>query len=137
MSPVHARVRLLSIPHSGTRTMEQILRNNRISYVQAHFTGEYDNGVIWDLPQLAIVVMRSTDKVVGSWHFRGKTGRKNDEKLYAARQELAAFLNSKQNICLIHMDRPELRDREIETVSVQLKLPVIADWSIRIGANGT
>ena len=119
-------LRVLSVPHSGTRFLHTVLQSAGYreqwyktakpgDFVFAHFYGERDyNPVIYELHQYpTLIPLRRFSEVAASWERRGK----RLAHLRESWDEMQDFIQAHPDVYLLHVDDPTKRDREIQAIA--------------------
>lgn len=133
-------VRLLSVPHTGTRFMVQVLENAGYrkthslwgggDFIQVHFDGKGTNPLIYENKELVIIPLRDRQEVEDSWRRRNRSIREL-ESMWA---EMESFIQSyDEHIYIIHIDDPNRRNDELYALTERLGTPLIADFKVKVG----
>lgn len=133
-------IRLLSVPHTGTRFMVELLQAAGLTrthefwgngdFIQVHFDGKQNHPLIYRENGLVIIPLRRRDRVEESWRRR----ERNPNELASMWTEMEDFSKSYPgHIFYVHIDDETRRDREIQELSEQLNLYLIPDWENRVG----
>ena len=128
------KVRVISVPHTGTRSTMKILRDAGLKPTQIHFTGKYITSQIYDRHEPAIIPIRDKGKVGESWAKRGKSGSEFNLDDYW--EEMEQYIDEHDNVYLLHIDDPERRDDDLKAISQLVGMPLSADFSVKVGENG-
>ena len=128
-------VRVISVPHSGTRSTMKILKDAGFKPAQVHFTGKYITSQIYDRHEPAIIPIRDKEEVRKSWARRGKQGSEYDLDQYW--DEMEQYIDEHENVYPFHIDDPGQRDDDLQAISDLLGVPLTADYSVKVGENGT
>lgn len=137
-------VRLLSVPHCGTRFAMDVLQRGALiegwykqlqegDYVFAHFNNKH-HPVIYGFDGMPTVIpLREYDEVVKSWERRNKD-IKYLESLWA---EMTAFVENYNfpELYYLRIDDPEHREHDLDLISKLLDKDLSqVDFSVKIGA---
>lgn len=126
-------IRLLSVPHSGTRSTMRILEDAGIKPIQVHFSGSRDIR-IYGRQEPAIIPIRDKEEVRRSWVKRGKTGA--GFNLDESWREMEQYIDE-NDVYPFRIDDPDQRDKDLQAISELLGVPLTADYSVKVGENGT
>jgi hypothetical protein len=121
------RVRVLSVPHTGTRFITEVLRNAGLDVVQVHFNGMYAP-VIWENKVPPIVPIRDKQATIDSWTRRDR----HDPPFDKTWQEMEEFVEDFEPL-EIHIDNPARREDDLKAISEQFGVPLEADFSVKVG----
>lgn len=132
-------IKLLSVPHTGTRFTSDALEaaglvrvrsvEKRGDFVQVHFDGTRNHPMIYSMPGPVIVSLRDRDEVVASWKRRGKDLREF-ERMWS---EMLAFMETADDVHTLHVDNPDIRDKELAMIGQRFGIPLAADFSVKVG----
>ena len=149
------KVRVLSVPHTGTRfTMEalrgagfnvrfeptttvflgtQITKNSVPDeecdwFEAAHFDGNTRNRLFAERCP-AVIPLRQKDEVRASWKRRNK----KMEEFEASWRQMEEFVSANPNVHFLRIDDPENRDGDLNAISELVGRPLHADFSIKVG----
>lgn len=133
-------IRLLSVPHTGTRFMVQVLENagyhkthamwGNGDFVQVHFDGKRSNPLIYDKTGPIIIPLREKSEVEQSWNRRNRRLQELEEMW----SEMVDFIQGHpETIYIIHIDDPNRRVQELQVLSEKLDSFLIADFSVKVG----
>ena len=135
-------VRLLSVPHTGTRFTMAILRfagmqegwykePQQGDYIQAHFFGdERPNPIIYELDHPVIIPLRDINAVRVTWERKGKSL----DNLAAAWREMQIYLADHPQTYLLRIDQPQHRESDLQKISELLGRNLYADWNNKVGS---
>lgn len=120
-------IRLLSVPHSGTRFLMDVFDRAGVEYDQRHFSG-FNNPPVDELEGPVIIPLRKRDEVLASWRRRGK-GYADFAASWAA---MTTFADD-NHVTFIHVDNPNTREHELGKISEIVGKPLVADFSQKVG----
>lgn len=123
------KVRVLSVPHSGTRFLMGVLKRARVPYVFEHFRFATE-GYASDLP--TILAYRDRAEVEASWRRRGKwESERHFESLWG---ELTDYMNN-NDYTLFRVADEAHREGDLRAVSELVGVELSADFSRKVGAS--
>lgn len=125
-------LRLLSVPHTGTRFTRELLLTAgyepSVNLFQQHFTGENNHWIIYELECPAIISTRKKDEVIKSWERRNR----KDPEFNGCWAEMERFIAD--NDCyLLRVDDPDHRDSDLKAIEELIGKPLFADFDQKIG----
>ena len=125
------KVRLLSVPHTGTRFTIKMLKDNGIEYQHGHFWGTYKAPIIYEQTEPAIIPLRDIDEVRASWSRRHTS--QYHMGLDACWKEMVDFIDANPSLCyLLHIDNPAKRDNDLMRIAGLVGKNVTTDFSIKV-----
>lgn len=128
------KFRLLSVPHSGTRSIRRMLINAGYEevndFLQQHFTDHVAHWIVTDHNTPVIIPIRPKEAVKESYRRRGRSDPDVD-KSWAAMERFIFETDAK--VFLVHIEDEEVRDKEIAAISEFLGRPLEIDWSEKVG----
>ena len=83
----------------------------------------------YSMPGPVIVSLRDRDEVVASWKRRGKDLREF-ERMWS---EMLAFMETADDVHTLHVDNPDIRDKELAMIGQRFGIPLAADFSVKVG----
>ena len=134
-------LRLLTVPHSGTRFMMGVLEGAGLrracaamptdgDFIQVHFAYEPETEIIDNWTGPVIITLRDKELVADSWRRRGKP----ISRFEAAWDKMGEFLDRvKDNVMFIEVDNPDTREAQLQAISDHIGVPLSADFSVKIG----
>ena len=118
-------MRLLSVPHSGTRFAMDVLNKAGLQeawhknmqagdFIFAHFNNKHNRVVYGYNTMPTIVPLREYEEVVKSWERRGK----NIKQLESLWQEMTDYVEKyAANIYFLRIDNPSHRENDLAMIS--------------------
>lgn len=134
-------IRLVSVPHTGTRFVAKCLQDAGLEktdtywgggdFIQIHFDGRGNAPIIHDPKKtgLVIIPLREKDEVRESWKRRGEPLG----KLEKCWEEMELWLSDHEDAYVIHVDDPARRESDLAAISERLGVPLSADFSVKVG----
>jgi hypothetical protein len=132
-------VRLLSVPHTGTRFTIKLLKDHGIKYRHGHFWGRGPDStmaadkIIYDYTHIpAIIPLRKKSAVYESW-LRRQTSQ-YPLGFEACWDEMMAYIKNEYTNCwVLRVDDPKWRDDDLASISTMLGKKLSADFENKIG----
>jgi hypothetical protein len=121
-----------TVPHTGTHFVKNLLADTgQELYVRHVYPAEIERlEYLLNQGHPTIVPSREPDAVIASWLRYGK-----DPENFAGMSLLEwwklldGLVMMRQNVYLLHLDNPELRDLELATINFELQLELATDWT--------
>ena len=127
------KARLLSVPHTGTRSVKELLVKAGWQYqkdfVQQHFHG--DDHWIMDLPLPAIVPIRDKAEARASWSRR----HRKDAAFEACWSHMEQFLADNPDTFRVHINDEAQREQDLQAIAEHFGLQILREFPHE-GANG-
>ena len=129
------KVRLLSVPHTGTRFVIHMLKRNNVAYRHTHFWGrgraEPADELIYDHDTPAIIPLRDKDKVRESWARRHT--KNYPLGLDACWEEMENYRAANPDICyVLRIDDPKHRLADLARIEAVTGTYMTVDFDNKI-----
>ena len=121
-------IRLLSVPHTGTRSTRKILEDADFCVDQVHFSCA-NNPLIYERDSLAVIPIRDREEVLKSWQRR----KKDTAALYDAWEEMERYIDEHDDVYVLHIDDPGRRDADLRAISQRVDYELTADFDLKVG----
>lgn len=134
-------LRLLTVPHSGTRFMMRVLEDAGLrraafarptdgDFIQVHFAYAPEAPIIDEWSGPVIITLRDKDLIMDSWRRRGKP-MPRFEAAWKAQDEF--LCKSLDDVMFIDISNPGSREAQLQAISDRIGVPLEADFSDKIG----
>ena len=130
-------IRILSVPHTGTRFLVDVLQRAGLTkthalwgngdFIQAHFGS--DHPMVTHRNGTVLIPLRRREEVAASWYRRGSSIPELERRW----TQMCEFISGYNDAFLLHIDDPLRRDNELEAISERIGTPLTADFSVKVG----
>ena len=125
----NVKLKILSVQHTGTRFLFDVLDRAGVDYVHAHFGwGERFEEVAAQDQWPTVIPVRKMENMIEGYNWR----KKPIADLEVLWEEMLDFMKTHETL-LFRIDDPEHREGDLQALSDLVGVPLTADWDNKIG----